>query len=355
MKILHVCESIIGGTGTYLNELIPNLKKHYGNKNVIILVPKEHLDYLSDESKASVVCFNRPNRKIGLIYLLITYIKTIIKYRPDIVHAHSTFAGLIVRLLFPAFFRIPIIYCPHGWATEMKQSSLQKSLIIKIEYMLSWLCKKIHAISESEKKTALEIGINTKKIVKIYNGINPEPPNLNSIIWDDKRLKILFIGRFDQQKGLDVLLDATQSLHETVCLKLIGGAVNDKVDIDFNKYKNIECIGWKKATEIASYTNACDLVVIPSRWEGFGLVAIEAMRMAKPVLASNTGGLSEIVIDGKTGFLVPPENVECLHNCISSIKKETLGTMGKEGRKRFQSLFTTSAMVENIIKLYDEL
>ncbi len=350
MKVLHVCETLLGGTGTYLNELLPAMQKEMGDSEIFILAPENHKEAIPDIKK-SVFWFSRPTRKLGIFNLAKEYIRVMRKIRPDIVHAHSTFAGFIVRLLSP-FFRAKVIYCPHGFATNMKQSKLQKSIIVIVEKILSFFCSKIICISNHEKQVGLDIGISESKLVTIYNGISKTPPKFTLVPWEDTRLKLLFVGRFDTQKGIDILLEAVSDMENNVVLYVIGGSVISGNEIDFSKYKNVKALGWRTSSEIAAYMSASDAVVIPSLWEGFGLVAIEAMRVSKPVIASRVGGLAEIVIDKETGFLIPPDDATALARCISSVNKKDLIKIGNNGKNRFLSKFTSDRMILEIIDMY---
>ncbi|MEO7221440.1 MAG: glycosyltransferase, partial [Devosia sp.] len=89
---------------------------------------------------------------------------------------------------------------------------------------------------------------------------------------------------------------------------------------------------------------AADVVVVPSRWEGFGLVAIEAMREGKPVIAHDVGGLPEIVSDHETGLLFSPLDAATLAAVLGSLDKQQLRAMGKAARRRFEAHFTDRAM-----------
>jgi len=350
MKVLHVCETLLGGTGTYLNELLPAMQKEMGEDRIFLLVPENHKEAIPDIKK-SVFWFSRSTRKSGIFNLVKEYIKVMRKVRPDIVHAHSTFSGFIVRILSP-FFGAKVIYCPHGFATDIKQSKLRKSIIGIVEKVFSYFCSKIICISNHEKQVGMDIGISEEKLVVIYNGISKTPPKFTLVPWEDKRLKLLFVGRLDTQKGIDILLKSVSEMESNVILYVIGGSVVGGDEIYFSKYKNVKALGWSSPSEIAAYMSASDAVVIPSLWEGFGLVAIEAMRSSKPVIASRVGGLAEIVIDEETGFLIPPGDAVALGKCISSVNKEDLIRMGNKGKKRFLSNFTSDRMLSEVIDIY---
>ncbi len=351
MKVLHVCETIKGGLASYLNELLPAQQDVLGAGNVVLLAPDAHEDFLVGIS--GIRTFKRPSRKGGFLNLAITYIRTMQEEHPDIVHVHSTFAGAIVRMLRPLFIHTPIIYCPHGWAMDMEQPAFKKILIAKIEWLLSFFCEKIIAISEYERRTGIAAGIEQQKIMTIYNGIAAQPPASTPVSWNDERLKILFVGRFDRQKGVDVLLEAVAPLQNDISLNLIGGSVSGDDTFDLGHYPFARQLGWLQPPEITAWLAQCDTVVVPSRWEGFGLIAIEAMRMGKPVVASRVGGLAEILEDGKSGLYVSPNNAEALRAALQTLDKKSCIDMGAAGKKRFLDHFTSVNMIAQVASLYE--
>jgi len=356
MKVLHVTEVAKAGVGSYLNDIIPVQRHKYGDQNIHLLAPQEHIKHLTKIEPSSIHFFTRRSRKSGILKLLIEYIRVMRKERPDIVHVHATFSGAIVRMLRPFFPRTPIIYCPHGWAMDMEQSSLSKVIIRMVEWILSFFCEKIVCISKYERQLAIDAGISQTKCITIYNGITPNPPAFSPITWeDDTRLKVLFIGRFDRQKGVDILLNACSPLENKISLKLIGETVSGDENIDLNTFSFAEHLGWLEHSEIAAWLDQCDVLIVPSRWEGYGLVAIEAMRMGRPVIASKVGGLSEIIEDGVSGLYIKPNDIISLRNAIKSLDKETAAIMGGSARKRFLALFQSKPMHDQIMSLYQDI
>jgi glycosyltransferase involved in cell wall biosynthesis len=95
-----------------------------------------------------------------------------------------------------------------------------------------------------------------------------------------------------------------------------------------------------------------DAVVMPSRWEGFGLVALEAMREARAVLAARVGGLAEIVVDGETGLLFTPDDVRSLEDAIVRCAEFDLAGLGLKGRTRFEAAFGAERMAQEIDDVY---
>ena len=353
LKILHVGESVKGGAGTHLNELIPVQMHHLGDSQVVVLVPQEHMSHLRNVAHHNIRTFSRPSRLRSLPSLVLAVVKTLAEVKPDIIHAHSTVAGVVVRVI-GFFFRVPVVYCPHGWAMDMEQSALKRRVITLVEFGLSFFCKIIIAISEYERRRGMAFGIPAAKIVTIHNGICRDAPTIQPAEWPDNRLKVLFVGRLDRQKGVDVLLKAIEGLNDCVTVKVIGDRVAGGKAVDFSKHPHVELLGWLSLNDVAANMMACDVVVMPSRWEGLPFVAIEAMRLSKPVIASSVGGLPEIVVNRETGILFPSEDAEALHGILVDASVSQLKRMGKAGRTRFLRYFVADKMCAEIWQVYKE-
>ncbi|MCY1441645.1 D-inositol-3-phosphate glycosyltransferase [compost metagenome] len=215
------------------------------------------------------------------------------------------------------------------------------------------MCDRIICISQHEKKLAIEAGIKIKKISVVLNGINDiklRPPK-TSRIWPSNARKLLFVGRFDQQKGADIFCDALKSLSQEACGILVGDYVlGDSQDLEIPN--NVTRVGWLSSSELLELYASADALVMPSRWEGFGLVATEAMRAGLPVIASRVGGLPEIVEHEKTGLLFKPHDVQELVKAIRSLDESSLLTMGKAGRLRFEKLFFVERTHREIMNIY---
>src|SRR5690606_9841845 len=104
-------------------------------------------------------------------------------------------------------------------------------------------------------------------------------------------LRLLFVGRFDRQKGVDIFCEVLKRLGSRAYGVMVGGAVlHDSINLEYPY--NVRTVGWRPKNELASFYRSADILVVPSRWEGFGLVAAEAMSLGCPVIASNVGGLA---------------------------------------------------------------
>jgi len=360
VKVLHVTESMLGGIGTYLRTLLPIQVKMFGADAVTLVAPREHLSHLGGIEGLRLEAYRRGGRDpISFIDLISTFSRTLIKYRPEIVHIHSTFAGVLCRpvgrIVHP---NNGIVYCPHGWAFDMQKSKYQICLSSFLERYLAKITDAIIAVSEHECVRGVENGIPLPKLRKILNGL-PDLSELPAVAsgWPEHKFRLLFVGRLDHQKGVDLLLDAVSSFQETTHLRIAGASV--VADFESNtlasKLGNVEFLGWQDSRQVVSQIASADVVVVPSRWEAFGLVAIEAMRAGKPVIAAAVGGLPEIVVDGKTGLLIEPNDPAALKGAISSIQSADLVKMGELARRRFKKHFQAAQMADEVATVYSDI
>ena len=356
MKILHIAETIWGGCGTYLNEIVPMQVDALGAANVKCIVPAQHASHLSRVAPQVVDTFHRPTRLAGLPRLASAVVRAMRRWKPDVVHAHSTFAGGVVRTLSLAMPLPPIVYCPHGWVFDVAQSSAGRRLTRTAERALSHRCERIVAISAAEHRQGLDAGISAAKLVIVRNGIGTQGCEAVAD-WKDDRLKVLFVGRLDRQKGVDVLLDAVRGLGDSVCVRIVGEQVlmGESSLAHANQIAHVEFLGWLAQPDVAAQLNAADVVVMPSRWEGFGLVAIEAMRAGKPVVASDVGGLREVVVEGVTGRLLPVGDAPAIGHVLANTGRDTWKTMGRAGRDRFVQHFTSDKTHADLLRIYTEV
>lgn len=355
MKVLHVAETIRGGCGTYLNEIVPLQIARLGAEQVRCLVPAQHLAQLAQVPGERVCTFDRPSRRAGLWHLAAATDSAVRRWQPDLVHAHSTFAGAVVRLLSCVRPMPPVVYCPHGWVFDVAHGAAAGALVRAAERLLSHRARRIVAISEAERLAGERAGIRADKLVVVANGIGAACPAQRAP-WHDARLKVLFVGRLDRQKGVDVLLEAVRCLGSQVSVRIVGEAVlSGAADpAAANRLSHVEFLGWQDPAAVAAQLNACDVVVMPSRWEGFGLVAVEAMRAGKPVIASAIGGLPEIVVDGVTGWLVRPDDAAALAAALAACDENVRARMGRAGRQRFLARFTSDRTSERLLQVYAE-
>ena len=354
MRVLHVAESAKGGVGSYLAYCVPDQIAALGKQNVRVLAPAQHRDQIGPVPEGVLHAYDRPDRSLrALKTLAFCLLSEVRAFQPDVIHAHSTVAGFVTRALFAAVpYRPSIVYCPHGWAFNVEAASWKQRAMAACERRMARWSDCVVAISEHEASEAHRIGVEARHVRLIVNGI-PESCAPQPQPWDDPRLKVLFIGRLDRQKGFDVLVDAVRALGERVCVRVAGAQVADSVAIV--PTANVEMLGWLDPPRIAGQIAAADVVAVPSRWEGFGLAAAEAMRAGKPVIGSRVGGLCELVEDGVTGRLAEAGSAAELARALLRDNAERHRAMGASGRRRYHRLFSADRMNEQLLDLYAQL
>ncbi|WP_225715769.1 glycosyltransferase [Bradyrhizobium semiaridum] len=358
IKVLHVAETIRGGIASYLNELHPQQRASFGASNVHYVVPSDHRADLVAIEDADITTFDRSGRSVtGLFQMLRAALHAIDVMQPDIVHLHSSFAGLVLRPALAARSRRPrVIYCPHGWAFSRETSRLSHRVAKFAENALARTSDRIICISGDEHTEAVRAGIAADRLSLVHNGISRNRPEPRTIAanWPTKKTKVLFIGRLDRQKGYDLLLDAARSLEDVLDVRIVGAAVVGKFDRS-KVPPNVSLLGWLDRQQIEAQLDAADIVVIPSRWEGFGLVALEAMRAAKPILAFRIGALPEIIEDGVTGVLCEPVSATQLAAGFKRLLETDLGVLGRRGYDRFKQLYDIEKTHRSLRQVYIEV
>ena len=138
---------------------------------------------------------------------------------------------------------------------------------------------------------------------------------------------------------------------KNIHLYLIGDNVIGGSHIEKENSNRLTFLGWVPHEKVGSYYAACDAVIMPSRWEAFGLVAVEAMKYGKPVIASNRGALPEIIKDGENGCIFDFDDPQTLKTILYKLNKPELQKLGAKARNDFLLHYRLDNMVSAIIKL----
>ncbi|HLP91121.1 MAG TPA: glycosyltransferase family 1 protein [Nostocaceae cyanobacterium] len=206
--------------------------------------------------------------------------------------------------------------------------------------------------------------------VRRFGSVKREEARAALGIDSDTKL-VLYVGRFDPRKGIETLVRAVrQSQFYGQKLKLIVGGGSTPGNSDGRERDRIEGIikelgmdecaslpGRLSQDILPTYYAAADVSVVPSHYEPFGLVAIEAMASGTPVIASDVGGLQFTVVNEQTGLLVPPQNVEAFSNAIDRIlgNPQWREQLGKAGQQRVHNKFSWDGVANQLDELYLQL
>jgi glycosyltransferase involved in cell wall biosynthesis len=221
-------------------------------------------------------------------------------------------------------------------------------------------------------------GVSPEKIRVVYNGVDPNvfspieggplPPQLAGLA--GKRI-ILFVGHFGLRKGIFYVIRAMKKVRAEfpdAHLVCVGGT---PAWLGRNDYRqvlqgemgrngvedSVSLLDAVKNTELVEFYRHSEIFVLPTYYEAFPKVVVEAMACGKPVVATRTGGIPELVKDGETGFLVPFGSPEAISEKLMQLLGDTeLKTgMGKRGRETIEKQFTWRAVAERTKSAYDEI
>ncbi|GEP20242.1 glycosyltransferase [Pediococcus argentinicus] len=366
MKILHFAEYAKGGVATYLRNTISFQLESDDIDQVVLINSKNKSEEFTfiNESKFKQFKY-KYSRGISGIFKLLSQRKVIDAYEPDIVHIHSSFAGLI-RLLF--FFKKPsykVVYCAHGWSfIQENKSKLEKKVYAIIERVLALKTNLIINVSKNEYLVAIEHKLPKNKMKIVYNSI-PNSLTLSSNDMSSVTLKksspqnkvLLFVGRFDKAKGLNFLIDSLDFKDKGIDLFIIGESVLGDTKNQDTK-ENIHFLGWIDNGKLSAYMIKADAVIVPSLWEGFGLVALEAMKNRKIVISSNAGGLPELIEDGFNGLVFKKGSVSDLERAVTifnSMSESQISEMGENGFSKYSQKYNYSKLNGQLVQYYKNL
>jgi D-inositol-3-phosphate glycosyltransferase len=303
--------------------------------------------------------------------------------RYDVYHAHYWLSGWVARELQRAQ-PAPIVQMFHTLGVMKNRvargaADRETERRITIEREMMQCADRIVAATPRDRQQMIE------EYHAPYTKISIIPPGVDLDLFhpltiaDRKQYfkdehTVLFVGRIDPIKGIDtwframkLVVERDPSLRGRVCVCLIGGDVDeDEPDDEVLRLQALKdelgiadivtFLGKRSQESLPYYYASADVVVMPSRYESFGMVALEAMACGTPVVASDVGGLSFIVRDGETGFLVPEGDARAMAECLSCILHDAelraqLGARGVEVAREY----AWTRIADQIEALYGEV
>ena len=381
-----------GGIGTYTYHLAHGLVNFGHQVHVIAQSLDVDKDYIDDNIFVHRVAhrtffYNKSFLKeftLRLEYSHRVYqkLKEIIKkYHIDIVEVPNFSAEGFVYSLFK---KTPLVTRLHTHFSEVIEFSqwpktFDRSLSCWLEDSTILRSDLVTYSTQKHKETIFnEIGLDSTNAQIIPLGI--ALPNLKKDNSKNEHpLTVLFVGRLEKRKGVHILFRAIPYvLEETPGTKflIIGRDTYTNEDfISFNgeekysfksklinsipdKYlKNICFLDYVENKALSQYYSSCDIFVAPSLYESFGFIFIEAMSYAKPVIGCGVGGVPEVIEDGVSGILIPPEDHLSLAESILKLlnNKSLRIELGRKAQERVENNFTDAIMVEKTLKAYNKV
>lgn len=363
MKILHVITTInLGGAENHLAQLITGQVK----KGLHVCVAYLKGDgYWKNYFESINVAVHSLEMKHNLDIVKSNNLKKIIEsFSPDLIHAHMPPAELITRMsLCLIKNQTPLIISKHNderFAPIPFQKNLARwcsarsSHVIAISDAVRSFMLEERQVLGNEKISTVRYGID----YKVYEKIGDEQIDKFYQEFDLKRDIFLFgtVARLVPQKSLDTLLRAFSTLDRNGQVKLLivgDGELKTslkKLAKDLRIEENV--IFASKRPDIPVVMKALDAFVLPSQYEGFGLVLLEAMAAQTIIIASKVSAIPEIILDKETGFLFPSKDVESLANIMKDVLENPKVDIASRGFKRLKEHFSQESMVESTIKIY---
>ena len=272
--------------------------------------------------------------------------------RADIVHTHlvhaDVYGGLAARLRGT-----------HLVSTKHNDDPFRVGPFRFVERGLSHLADRVITITDALHRFTVErVGVPADKVETIHYGLDgvPEAWGVNPAddVPDGARV-LLAVARLTDQKGIDVAIRALAALPDDTVLVVLGDgperATLVRLARELGLERRVFLLG--RVPDVGAWLDRATLLVHPARWEGFGLAVLEAMLAGLPVVATNVSALPELVVDGETGLLVPPDDAEALARGIA--RGLETPQLGAGGLARARSEFSVARMSDRTRALYASL
>jgi len=376
MRICHIItKPELGGAQLSTLNLVSSLSKDK-YQVFIITSPEGVLRQEFKNLKNATVHFspfltrsvNPPADILALIHIYDIYRRN----RFKIVHTHSSKAGIIGRWA-ALFARVRVVlHTVHGWPFNEYQPFLVKRFYIFLERITAVFTTKIICVSKKDIETGLKYKIAPKeKFILIKYGISLN--QFKNLACDkEEKKKGLGINNNDPVIGMIACLKPQKAPLDYVkaCVDvynkmpninflLIGdGVLRKKCKSELNKFSlngRFIFTGWRR--DISEILDIIDIVVLTSKWEGQPIAIIEALSKGKPIVATDAGGIRELVKDGVTGYITRPGRYKDTADRILRILKDqdSLFKMSREAAKSIDDSFDIKVMVRNMNELYEGL
>jgi glycosyltransferase involved in cell wall biosynthesis len=361
-RVLLVHQPVDGGVGRHVADLAAGLSEH-GGYEVTLCGPARP----AGAPRSSVHVELDLERAIDPredLRALARLARIVAEVRPDIIHAHSSKAGAVARLMRLAHPRTTLIYTPHGYAFAGHFSrELERRAYREVERGLALLSTRVVCVCEAEARLARTIG-PANRVRVVHNGIEPlgegpVDPRITELARRGPVLCALTLLR--PGKGLETLIDALpQVLDRHPRLQIaIGGEGPDRDSLRAAAHAAgvaaaVHFLG--PTDDPASLLRGADVFVHPSWAESFPYVILEAMSAGLPILASDVGGIAEAVVDGESGLLVPSGDSRALGDALLGLlaDAELRSRLGTAARLRVGRRFTRAAMIDRLAAVYAE-
>jgi glycosyltransferase involved in cell wall biosynthesis len=371
VKVMQVIARMnVGGPAVLVADLIRNLdSQKFSTVLVTGYCDENESDYL-DEVAGDVIAIRIPGlgrsvsplKDLGAFLLLMKEIKI---FKPDVIHTHTAKAGVLGRLAgLIARPQARRVHTFHGHLLHGYFSSSKTRLVILLERILGVITYRFVAIGNVVKNDLVRARISQdSKFEVIYPGLQeldkyPQSEAQCALGLDPSKKYLVFVGRLTTIKRPDRLIDLARFLNENHpdSWLLIAGAgelletLSAQVE---NELLPVTFLGWRK--DIGTILSASDIAVLCSDNEGVPLTLIQASQAGLPIVSTDVGSVSDIVVNGTTGLLTEVSSKGLIKGVSMLLNDPGLGKrFGKAGQERAKEFFSSQAMLEHHQRLYSQ-
>ena len=365
-KILFILHAV-GGVGVWLRIILPQLNPELFDF-VIIHGKTDTNTAFTDKNGNLVKTYTTTidrNINVSKDYKAIKDCMAFIdKESPDIIHCHSSKAGVIGKIA-GAIKKKPVFYTPHAYSFLSSESVLKQKIYLGIEQVLSRFNNKVLACSVSEKNRAIkDVGHKKKKVLVFENGIKPIPkitPLRIEKTWPDRY--ICSVARPSFQKNVELTIEVIRQVQEkipAIHIVIMGVGFHspnlEKVTNLIKLYgleENVTLLPWTEREDIFHIINKASLYISTARYEGLPYAVIEAMALKKSFVVTDADGNRDLIEDGENGYLVKDENSAAFATKIIALIQHNDKRVLFENKsiEKFNARFN----IENTIPLLEQI
>jgi glycosyltransferase involved in cell wall biosynthesis len=349
--VVYTDAPLVGGAelsmGRLLSELSPDIVATVMGTNA------EVVQWMARQRpETATAAVPAPRRRWDPVALL-AHVRELRRLRPDVIQVnlitpwscrYALLAGMLLR--HRGLIAIEQLPHPSGSAVHRRFKSLSSR----------WLAAHVAVGESSAREVERFAGLSPGSVRTIHHGV-PDLPR-HPVARPSPGFVLGSVGRLDRQKGLDLVVDALPSIPDAFALLVGDGPERDVLlrrAAAAGVAGRLRITGWRQ--DARDFLTALDVFVLPSRFEGFPQAVVEAMLAERPVVASDVGSVSEAVVHGETGLLVPPNDARALAEAVRRLQDdpELRRKMGIRARERALQEFSLSQMARAYEALYAEV
>lgn len=328
----HKVHILVGGTGAFTEEL-----------------KKNHIDFSS---------LKHLKREISLTHDVLGFweIKKYLKQlNPDVVHCHSSKAGLLGRLAAKSL-NLPVVFTAHGWAFTDGVSPRKQKIYATLERFMTKFSDHIITVSEYDRQHGFKHKVGTPELVQtIHNGV----PDIKTSASEKSSyiVRLIMVARFEDPKDQYFLICALSKLPKYLNWQIdfLGEGPNlEKCqELASKEQLDSKIIFHGQSFKVKEFLNEADIFVLISNYEGFPLTILEAMSTSLPIVASDVGGVNESV-SSENGYLIPKGEIDCLVQALTELIVNTnlRQKLGNNSRYLYETQFSFNTMLQKTLDVY---